>query len=83
VLVIRRRAGQCILIAGDIEIEVLETSSARVKLGIRAPKEVEVLRKEVGLIAGANQSAARDISLELLSPVLARLVDTGPSKRQC
>ena len=77
-LVIRRRAGESILIAGDIEIEVLETTPTRVKLGIRAPKDVDVLRKEVGLIAGENQSAAREISLDLLTPVLA-LLDAGAS----
>jgi len=77
-LVIRRRAGESILIAGDIEIEVLETTPTRVKLGIRAPKNVDVVRKEVGLIAGENLSAAREIPLDLLSPVLA-LLDAGPA----
>ena len=72
-LVIRRRTGESILIAGDIEIEVLETSPTRVKLGIRAPKEVDVVRKEVGLIAGENLSAAREIPLDLLAPLLAFL----------
>lgn len=72
-LVIRRRAGESILIAGDIEIEVLETTPTRVKLGIRAPKDIDVVRKEVGLIAGENLSAAREISLDLLTPVLALL----------
>jgi len=72
-LVIRRRAGESILIAGDIEIEVLETTPTRVKLGIRAPREVDVVRKEVGIIAGENLTAAREIPLDLLTPVLALL----------
>jgi carbon storage regulator len=80
-LVIRRRAGESILIAGDIEIEVLETSPTRVKLGIRAPKDVDVVRKEIGLIAGENLCAARDIPLELLTPVLA-LLDARPAPSQ-
>lgn len=72
-LVIRRRAGESVVIAGNIEIEILETTPSRVKLGIRAPEEVEIVRKEVGLVAGENHSAAREIPLHLLAPVLARL----------
>jgi len=81
-LVIRRRAGESILIAGDIEIEVLETTPTRVKLGIRAPREVDVVRKEVGIIAGENLSAAREISLDLLTPVLALLEPPPAPSRQ-
>ncbi len=81
-LVIRRRAGESIVIAGDIEIEVLETSPTRVKLGVRAPKEVEVLRKEVGFVAGENHSAAREVPFDALTPLLAQLggadADTTP-----
>ena len=70
-LVIRRRAGESILIAGDVEIEVLQTSPTRVILGIRAPKEVPVVRKEVWLTADENPSASRQVPLHLLAPLLA------------
>ncbi len=46
-LVLRRRAGEALLIGEDIEIEFLELSAQSVKVGIRAPKEVSVLRKEL------------------------------------
>jgi carbon storage regulator len=72
-LVIRRRAGESILIAGDIEIEVLETTPTRVKLGIKAPKEVTVLRKEVRLTEDHNRAAAQEIPLSLLTPFLTQL----------
>jgi len=72
-LVIRRRAGESILIAGDIEIEVLETSPTRVKLGIKAPKEVTVLRKEVRLTQDHNRTAAQEIPLSLLTPFVSQL----------
>jgi carbon storage regulator len=72
-LVIRRRAGESIVIAGDVEIEVLESSPTRVKLGIRAPKEVSVVRKEVGLTADENRAASRDIPLQHLAPLVAQL----------
>jgi carbon storage regulator len=57
-LVVRRRAGEAILLAGDIEIEVVEISRTRVKLGIRAPRHVTVLRREAVLLAQENQNAA-------------------------
>jgi carbon storage regulator len=72
-LVIRRRAGESILIADDIEIEVLETTPTRVKLGIKAPKEVTVLRKEVRLTADHNRAAAQEIPLSLLTPFVSQL----------
>ena len=63
-LVIRRRAGQSVLIGDSIEIEVIEASPARVKLGITAPKEILVLRKEISITREQNLSAACGISQE-------------------
>ncbi len=72
-LVIRRRTGESIVIAGDVEIEVLETSPTRVKLGIRAPHEIQVVRKEVRLTADQNRAASRDIPFHQLAPLVAQL----------
>ena len=36
-LILRRRVGEAIAIAGDIEIEVIEISRTRVKLGVERP----------------------------------------------
>jgi carbon storage regulator len=47
-LVISRRAEERILIGDDVEIIVLETSRGTVKLGIRAPRHIEVIRAELG-----------------------------------
>ena len=57
-LVIRRRPGQSILIGEDIEVQVTEVSPTRVKLCITAPKEVQILRKEVRLTREANLAAS-------------------------
>jgi carbon storage regulator len=57
-LVVRRRAGEAIVLGDDIEIEVIEISRTRVKLGIRAPRNVTVLRRESVPLAEENQSAA-------------------------
>ena len=72
-LVISRRAGESIRIGEDVEIEVLDTGSGRVKLGIKAPRAVAVLRKEVWQTEDHNREAAQGIPLDLLAPVLSRL----------
>lgn len=46
-LVLSRKAGQKVLIGGDIEIIVSRISGNRVTLGIRAPKDLRVLRYEL------------------------------------
>ena len=65
-LVIRRRAGQSVRIGDEIEIEVMEAGQCRVKLGIRAPRSIPVVRGEVRLTGAENQTAAR--ALEGIAP---------------
>lgn len=57
-LVIRRRAGESLLIGDGVEIHVLEVGPSSVKLGIQAPREVPVLRREIYVTAMQNRSAA-------------------------
>jgi carbon storage regulator len=59
-LVLARKPNQSIMIGNNIEIHVVEVKGDQVKLGINAPREVEVHRKEVfEEIQRANQSAAK------------------------
>lgn len=71
-LVIRRRAGESVLIGGDVEVEVIDIGLTRVKLGITAPKEIVVLRKEVRLTREENLAAARGLAPERLVELAAR-----------
>lgn len=57
-LVIRRRPGESIRVGADIEIEVMECGANRVKLGIRAPREIGVWRKEASGAREQNIAAA-------------------------
>jgi carbon storage regulator len=57
-LVIRRRAGESLVIGDRVEVEILEIASSQVKIGIRAPREVAVLRKEIHLTAEQNRAAS-------------------------
>ncbi len=72
-LVIRRKAGECVLIGDDIEIEVIEISSSRIKLGIQAPAEVLILRKEVQQAGLQNLAASRLMSKKAIEELVARL----------
>lgn len=73
-LVIRRRAGESFLIGEDVEIEILEMSTSQVKLGIRAPREISVLRKEVFLTREQNRAAARSSSPDVLERLRSNIL---------
>lgn len=52
-LVLTRRTRQSIMIGDEIELSILSVSGEKVRIGIEAPQEVPVFRKEVYLrIAG-------------------------------
>jgi len=72
-LIIRRRAGESILIGEGVEVQVTDISGGRVKLGIIAPAEVTILRKEVKLTRDQNVAAARGISLGQLAELAAQV----------
>lgn len=46
-LVLKRKAGESIIVADNIEIKIIEVEEGRIKIGIDAPKEVSIIRKEV------------------------------------
>lgn len=54
-LVLRRKAGEAIVLNGVITIHVLAVEGERVKLGISAPPEVVIVRSE--LLEGQGPSA--------------------------
>ena len=57
-LALSRKKNEAIVINNDIEITVLEVKGDQVKIGITAPKEVPIYRKEVYLqIQEANKAA--------------------------
>jgi carbon storage regulator len=72
-LVIRRRAGESLLIGDGIEIEVIDVTPTRVKLGIRAPASVPILRKEIQEAALQNREAARGVSASVIHDLVAKL----------
>ncbi len=48
-LVLTRKSNQSIMIGDDVEVSVLSIMGEKVRLGISAPRDVPVFRKEVYL----------------------------------
>ena len=70
-LALTRKKGESIILNNDIEISVLELRGDQVKIGINAPKEVPVYRKEVYLqIQKENEAAASADSLAAIRGIL-------------
>ena len=67
-LALTRKKNEAIVINNNIEITVLEVKGEQVKIGIAAPREVPVYRKEVYLqIQEANKEAMEVQGLEALA----------------
>lgn len=79
-LVIRRRAGESLFIGDNIEVEILDLGPTQVKLGIRAPREITVLRNEVRLTKEENRNAC--VASEQLLASLLETLSRFPSSRE-
>ncbi|MCR4705190.1 MAG: carbon storage regulator CsrA [Lachnospiraceae bacterium] len=70
-LALSRKKNEALMINNNIEITVLEVKGEQVKLGISAPREVSIYRKEVYLqIQEANKEAMSADSLDALKDLL-------------
>ncbi|MCR4960910.1 MAG: carbon storage regulator CsrA [Lachnospiraceae bacterium] len=57
-LALSRKKGEALVINNNVEITILEIKGEQVKIGISAPKEVPVYRKEIYVqIEEANKEA--------------------------
>ena len=65
-LVLTRREGETFKLGDDIEIEILDIKPGVVRVGIRAPKSVRILRSElVEAVVAVNQQASTDAEADL------------------
>lgn len=72
-LVLARRSNQSIMVGDLIEIKVIEVKGDQVKIGIEAPKNIVVHRKEIyDEIKEANIKAAQN-SPQLSMPQIKKL----------
>jgi carbon storage regulator len=73
-LVLTRKSNQSIMIGDEIEVSVLSIMGEKVRIGIQAPRDIPVFRKEVyleiqqeNLAAGTSARAEVDDALKRLS----------------
>ncbi len=57
-LVLSRKTNQSIMIGDEIEITVLSVSGEKVRLGVKAPREVPIYRDEVYVQVSGEQRKA-------------------------
>ena len=70
-LALSRKKNEALVINNNIEITVLEIKGEQVKLGISAPKDVPIYRKEVyAQIQEANKEAVNTDGLAALKGLL-------------
>ena len=70
-LALSRKKNEALVINNNIEVTILEVKGDQVKIGITAPKEVPIYRKEVYLqIQEANKAAVNADGMEALKELL-------------
>ena len=70
-LVITRKKGESLLIGDDIEITVTKVEDGSVKLAIKAPKEVNILRKELyEEVEHENKEAISKANIDILKSLI-------------
>lgn len=70
-LALTRKKGESLVINNNIEITVLEVRGDQIKIGISAPKDVPIYRKEVYMqIQEENKAAVSMEGLETLKNLL-------------
>ncbi|PAW76159.1 MAG: carbon storage regulator [Verrucomicrobia bacterium Tous-C9LFEB] len=71
-LVLSRKVGESVRVADNIELFIIAIDGQRVRIGIKAPKEVRIVRSELAEeIAKSNQSAAVEVKAEAGSSLLS------------
>ena len=63
-LVLTRKSNQSIMIGDDIEVSVLSIMGEKVRIGIQAPRDIPVFRKEVYLEIQQEKAAGSRTEVE-------------------
>ena len=68
-LIITRKKGESLMIGEDIEIIISKIDDGSVKIGIKAPRDIEILRKELYEEVEQENKEATKIDISMLSNI--------------
>lgn len=77
-LVLTRKSNQSIMIGDEIEVSVLAVMGEKVRIGIQAPRDVAVFRKEVYLEIQQERSDDPQDATQDVDAALRGLGENGP-----
>lgn len=77
-LVLSRRAGESVVIGDDVVVTVLEVRGDVVRVGIDAPRSVQVHRQEVYRELQAANAAAAQAASDAAIAGISSLIGPGP-----
>jgi carbon storage regulator len=72
-LVLTRKSNQSIMIGDDVEVSVLSVMGEKVRIGIQAPQEVPVFRKEIYLEIHREDGSVKGDSGQEVDDALKKL----------
>ncbi|MCR6112160.1 carbon storage regulator CsrA [Bacillus sp. A301a_S52] len=76
-LVLTRKLNESIKIGDDIEVTIIAIEGDQVKLGIEAPKNIDIHRKEVYLAIKEENNAAANGSLDVLKQLTKAIKESN------
>ncbi len=79
-LVLARKVGESVIIGDSIEITIVDLRGDVVRLGIKAPVDVPVYRKEIYEQIVRENLASSDVDLSLEE--LGNIIPTPPDKKK-
>ncbi len=80
-LVLSRKCEESLIVNDEIEIKIIEIVGDKVRLGIEAPKNYKILRKELVQTMENNQQAAKPVYTKDLMSFIAELQKSQTEKK--
>ena len=78
-LILSRKKDESIIIGGNIEIKILEIHESKVRIGIKAPQDIDIFREELyKSIQEENIMAAKlDIDIKMMNQLFKNKTRNG------